>query len=84
MDFLGLEKIFEMGPTELAELGSTSAIDFEKNTEKSKETQIRVKSYDSLNFLHHSLLLEKNEAPASSGPQTASILMHQAAATPFL
>ena len=56
MDFLGLKKILEMGPTELAELESTSTIDFEKNPEKSKETQIRVKSYDSLNFLHHLLL----------------------------
>ena len=37
MDFLGLEKIFEMGPTELAEMESTSTIDFKKNPKKSKE-----------------------------------------------
>ena len=83
MEFLGLEKIVKMAPIELAELESTSTMDFKKNLEKSKETQIRVKSYDSLNFLHHSPLLEKNEAPASSNPQNASIQAHLASITPI-
>ena len=57
MGFLSLEKIIKKAPTERAKL--------EKNPEKSKETQIRVKSYDSPNSLHHSPLLERNAAPAS-------------------
>ena len=54
MGFLSLEKFVETAPTERAELESTSTLGFEKNPEKSKETQIRVKSYDSPNSLHHS------------------------------
>ena len=65
MEFLGLEKIIETAPTEQAELESTSTLGFEKNPKKSKKTQIRVKSYDSPNSLHHSPLLERNAAPAS-------------------
>ena len=53
MGFLSLKKIIEMAPTEWAQLESTSTLGFEKNPEKSKETQIRVKSYDSPNSLHH-------------------------------
>ena len=64
MGFLSLEKIIETAPTEQAELESTSTLSFEENLEKSKETQIRVKSYDSPNSLHHSPL-ERNAAPAS-------------------
>ena len=73
MEFMALEKIVEMAPTELAKLESTSTVDFEKNPEKSKKTQIRVKSYNSPNSWHHSPLLEKNETPTSSSPQTTSI-----------
>ena len=65
MGFLSLEKFVETAPIELAELESTSTLGFEKNPEKSKETQIRVKSYDSPNSLHHSPPLERNAAPAS-------------------
>ena len=46
MEFLALEKMVETAPTELAQLESTSTMDFKENPEKSKKTQIRVKSYD--------------------------------------
>lgn len=52
MEFLSLKKIVQMAPKIFVELESTSTIDFFKNLEKSKKTQIRVKSYDSLKSLH--------------------------------
>ena len=59
MGFLSLEKFVETAPTERAELESTSTLGFEKNPEKSKETQIRVKSYDSPNSLHHEEIIDE-------------------------
>lgn len=73
MEFLALEKIIKMTPTEWAKLEFTLTIGLKKNPEKFRKTQIPVKSYDPPNSLHHSPLLEKNEAPASSGSETVSI-----------
>ena len=57
MEFLSLEKIVKTAPTERAELESNSTLGFKKNPEKSKKTQIRVKSYDSPNSLHQILIV---------------------------
>lgn len=46
MEFLALEKMVKTAPTEQAELESTSTMGFKEKPEKSKKTQIRVKSYD--------------------------------------